>query len=181
MQTSQSQLWANAATLSELQKLAKEHSIDLPPKIQKIGIVKLLLKNNVSRPLKRKAPVSASVCDISGCKKPNNSCSKNKNIEQLVHKIKQGLNEPLVLKTTTTVDGGLQLLDDNLVIKNNKVVGKFLNGNIVFLNEDDVEKAIGNRIDFDKLRFVPSKKPIDEEIVIDDYLSDEDGEDGEED
>jgi len=173
MEKSQTQLWANSTTLLDLQNLAKQHLIVLPPKAKKLEIVELLIKNNITRSTKRKVIVGGTDIDnVSPSKKQKASTtsSRRKTVEKLVQKIKQDLKEPTTL--TTICKDGIQVFDEDLVVENNQIVGKFLNNKVVFIDKNDVERAIGHRIDYNLLKLVPEVEKVDD-INIDDDLSDD--------
>lgn len=152
---SAAQIWANSSTLVELQQVAKDNNIALPPKAKKIEIVELLMRNNVSRSCKRKAPMDTIRVKRSCLTPPKSSSVKKvsrQRLHDMVHNIKTQMGEPLQLVATR--QNGMHTIGD-LVVQNAQVVGKFKDGYVVNLGTGDVQNAIDSRLDFNLLSFVP--------------------------
>jgi hypothetical protein len=148
----------------ELKDLAQNNKILLPPKVTKSEIVDLLIENNISRSTKRKI----SSKDEVATKK-----SKNSKLMNLILKQKNDLGEKLELGVKKHTLPSQYLINDDLLIRNETIVGKIKDGMVIKLDENDVQYAIGERIQFDPLKIVGQGCDVDVKL---DNTSDEEEE-----
>lgn len=143
-----SEQWAKAATKEQLVTLLTNHEIPYTLKMNKLGMVKKLQEHGVERvSTKRKATEGPS---------GSTKRTKTRDIARLVAKVKTGLDEPLEIHAGPSSVAGLCTFDGMLIDSNNVVIGKLGDdgSTVVMLDHDDVEKSVGHRIDYDKLRIV---------------------------
>lgn len=148
--------WVKSTTKENLLALFVKH--DLPrdniSKLSKLELVKILLDNGVEREKARVKRKSDDVAPETQKIKRPKTLKAESPLASLVSKIKSELGEPSVLNLETTDVAGLSMYDNLLIDDKNIVVGKFDSDgkSVVMLDKDDIEKSIGHKIDYCRLR-----------------------------